>query len=443
MKKSPNAPAPFLVHRAPSSPAAAKAFSPTRTVQAKPAASAFRAPPTPPAFNTRPARALYRAPIQAKQALRPTPLAPPFAQPKLPVAVQVRRAAPVAAIAANQRWRPPVQQALVVQPAFIGRWASSAYNGVTTAGSNLYNSVSNRVTGVTTGIATGAAAVRTRVGNAVTTATTGIGNGVAATRVRINNGIAATRTGLHNASVTANAYAITAAHYVPAGKDWVKEYLDPRRSTYNPYWQSAHQDTLAYEGLYSAVGYHSSEKHGGHHSMDDIRGRLIPNAAVGNNRSFMPSTGGGFVGRSTESSRFATDAWHNYTRNKAKAHFMAIVPPTGGHAIWSWPNGLVAPSAWNIAHTFVSYPNHVSFYITYTDNLVGFIVTGAHQHGQSASCTYTLIGYDNAGNAYINQHYPTGAAGLAEQRIGAAPAVPLVGGNIVVPYNAVPWLSQD
>ena len=214
--------------------------------------------------------------------------------------------------------------------------------------------------------------------------------------------------------------------------------MDFRRARLNPYWRHHNALAIAYEGNFGPVGYHSNVRHGAHHTLDNIRARLIPNAAAGGGRSYMSDLAGGWVRTAGTSSRFATHAWHEYTREVAKRHFAVTVAPTGAVVAWTWPNALVAPVVM-AANGFINDPNNAKFFVTYQNNIVGFSVDGAHQHGEACNATMTLVGYDNAGNAYINQHYPVVAAGAATLKIGAAAAAPWAAGNLVVPYSDVPW----
>jgi hypothetical protein len=245
----------------------------------------------------------------------------------------------------------------------------------------------------------------------------------------VGNTGAALGTGLANA----------AAYQVPAGPEWLKEYIDPRRASLNPYWRRTNQLAVNYEAAHAAVGYHSVAKHGGQHTLTNIRARLIPHAGPGN-PSYMVDPGGALVRRAGTSSRFANDAWHNYTRAMTIARFEALIAPTGGAAAWTWPNALVPPSAWNLHHTFINYPNTLSFDMTYEGNIVGFSVDGAHQYGEPCDSTHSLVGYDNAGNAYLNQHYPVVGTTPAQHQLGGAPAVAFAAGNTTIAYDDVPWL---
>jgi hypothetical protein len=321
-----------------------------------------------------------------------------------------------------------------------GALGTGLYNTLGAAGTGLYDTAVAATGGIqdtynawgTGKINTGAAAVRGlwRTGTALV-------GGTLNTGVEVIKGVA------HTGAALGTGLANTGAQYVPAAPEWVKEYVDPRRATRNPYWRRSNQAAIAYEGIHGpGVGYHTVERHGGQHTLTNIRARLIPFPGPGN-LSYMQSPAGGQVKKATTSSRFATDAWHNYTREMAKARFAAVVPhglPAPG-AAWTWP-AVLPVGWWNAAHTFVNFPNQLGFYITYTNNIVGFSVDGTNQYGVPCNSTYSLVGYDNAGNAYLNQHYPVVATAVApaQQRIGlGAPLAPLPGANQVVAYDAVPW----
>lgn len=171
--------------------------------------------------------------------------------------------------------------------------------------------------------------------------------------------------------------------YIP--EKW-KERTDPRRWTFNPYWQYYNQEEVAFEkahkgpyfdanGVYIGAksgGYHSRERHGGEHQFNNIHART-QDPKGGNLTSIGPSVMMhlghpvlGYIGNNKlpmPSSQFATPAWHTYSRNKAEEHVTLIFSGL------TWPKD-AAPKKDKKANE-----DH-QFTIEYEDTPAGFSVDG-------------------------------------------------------------------
>lgn len=214
---------------------------------------------------------------------------------------------------------------------------------------------------------------------------------------------------------------------LPSVPETWKEKVDPRRWTINPYWKHYNQDEKSYEINHGR--YHSRERHGGEHTLANIHARtqspLGGNlAATGD--SAMVHEGNpvrGFVsgGNPMPSGRFATPAWHTYSRNIAKSHASVYFPGVAWPAN-SPPHGI--PNG-----------NYHRFTTEYQGSPAGLsVVAGGPHTAQPAHFVLTGVQYNPATNeAWIIQHFPQSAA---------APNGVLIP-NKIVPYNQIPWFSTS
>ncbi|NER38955.1 MAG: DUF4157 domain-containing protein [Oscillatoria sp. SIO1A7] len=189
--------------------------------------------------------------------------------------------------------------------------------------------------------------------------------------------------------------------FLPEIPETLKERIDPRRSKNNKYWQQFNKEEIDYEDKHPA--YHSRERHGAEHDLENIRARTQFRDLEKNNKSEMinPITGEKDIKQSNTSSRFATPAWHTYSRNKAIAHIKKSLTDV------IFPEGKV--------------PEHLqkkqihSFYITYEKTPVGFSVTKNTDEVKTAYHVFTSFKYepkntknnkDSKNKVWLIQHYP-------------------------------------
>lgn len=241
----------------------------------------------------------------------------------------------------------------------------------------------------------------------------------------------------------------TLTQYLPGLPETWKEKIDPRRWTINPYWNLFNQEEQTYELAHQPLlpgpgGYHSRERHGAEHTLENIHARTQqaaplmgplpfkgPIPALGN----LPATGPsamiheghqvrGYVagGGPLPSGRFATPAWHTYSRNVAIAHATNHLP-----AGVTWPGG-TAPAG-------IPAGNYHRFTTHYQGSPAGLSVQAAGVHtATAANYVFTAVQYDPGTNrAWIVQHFP---------QTGAAPAGHLIP-NHTVPYDQIPWFSTQ
>jgi hypothetical protein len=233
--------------------------------------------------------------------------------------------------------------------------------------------------------------------------------------------------------------------YLPSVPERVKEKLDPRRWTINPYWRHYQQDEATYEMAHQPAGgggggYHSRERHGAEHTLENIHARtqrpamgapplVGPDQSIGN----LPATGPsamvhngqrvrGFVTPAgpMPSGRFATPAWHTYSRNVAIAHASGLLP-----AGVTWPGGAPPPGL-GAGHRFST---------EYEGSPAGLSVQAGGTHTATpAHHVLTTVQHDPVANqAWIVQHFPQTAA-------NATPAAALVP-NHRVAYADIPWFG--
>ncbi len=241
----------------------------------------------------------------------------------------------------------------------------------------------------------------------------------------------------------------TLTQYLPGLPETWKETIDPRRWMMNPYWRHFNQDERNYEATHQPLlpgpgGYHSRERHGAEHTLENIHARTQqaaplfgplpftgPIPAVGN----LPATGPsamiheghqvrGYVagGAPLASGRFATPAWHTYSRNVAIAHASLHLP-----AGVAWPAS--APPGGIPGGNYHRFTTH------YQGSPAGLSVQAAGpQTATPAHFVLTGVQYNPGTNqAWIVQHFPQTAA------VAAGLLIP----NNIVPYDQIPWLSTQ
>lgn len=207
---------------------------------------------------------------------------------------------------------------------------------------------------------------------------------------------------------------------LPAMPETLKEKIDPRRWTINPYFQQHLQNETVYEAGHGR--YHSRERHGAEHTLDNIHRRTLPGVYAGAvaNPSAMTNTvnPGQPIPMHNVSSRFATPAWQTYSRNIAIQHATAHLPA-----------GVVFPGG--IPPGGIPGGNYHRFSINYQGSPAGLSVHPAGpQTAQAVNFVLVGIQYNPATNqAWIIQHFPQAAA------VAAPGLIP----NHVVPYNQIPW----
>ena len=212
--------------------------------------------------------------------------------------------------------------------------------------------------------------------------------------------------------------------YLPSVPERAKEYVDPRRWRINPFWQYHNRDEVNYEAGHGR--YHSRERHGAEHTLTNIHARTQPQVAGGpaHGPSAMQNVvnPGMAIPRHHTSGRFATPAWHRYSRNVAIDHATANLPAGVTFPAGAPPAGIPAG-------------NYHKFNVTYNNTVTGTSVTAPGVHTAApTSHVFTGVQHDPATNqAWIVQHFPVPAP-LPQ---GPAPAIP----NHNIAYDQVPWFG--
>lgn len=225
--------------------------------------------------------------------------------------------------------------------------------------------------------------------------------------------------------------------HLPAVGEGMKEKIDPRRSTINPYWQAYNGLEKAYESSHGK--YHSRQRHGAEHSLDNIHARTQASALTTGPLPYtgpLPTAGNlaktgksamihegvqvpGYVsgGVPMPSGRFTTPAWHIYSLNVAQ-HHASIWLPAGV----TWPAG--SPPK-------IPNGNYHRFTIEYQGSPAGLSVQAAGpETAQAAHFVLVGIQHNPATNeAWVIQHFPQTAA--------ATPGAVIP--NHVTAYEDIPW----
>ena len=227
-----------------------------------------------------------------------------------------------------------------------------------------------------------------------------------------------------------------------------KERFDPRRSTWNPYFNYHNTGTgpltavlganpgseHAYEAAHHPGGggfqYHTTERHGAEHTLPNLLMRTIPRGPVGhlNANSAMQNVvhPGAPIPAAPVSSKFATPAWHTYARNVAEDHVRGTL---GAHM--AFPAG-APPAAALSSKFYMSFPGSGPGV-----SVAAPVAGGGPPTAQSTDHVEVNVSH-HAGQAWITKFHPVGAAGAATNAFAGGG-----GGNRTVPYNQVPWFSTS
>ena len=223
---------------------------------------------------------------------------------------------------------------------------------------------------------------------------------------------------------------VDALQYLPSAPEWLKEKIDPRRSTLNPYWSSHNeQEKQAEKDLPT---YHSTSRHGAANTLENLHGRTQKGTAGTKEKSGMTNllTGAKDVPKSASSSRFATPAWHVYALNVAKKQF----EQQSGAAGVQWPKtGDPKTPKFKAAGT-----HNASFWVTFEGTSVG-LSSKAADDAESISSVRVAVNYTKdaktgqADYAIIGQFFPEKTPGAASAGFK----------NVQIPYAQIPWFSTD
>lgn len=229
---------------------------------------------------------------------------------------------------------------------------------------------------------------------------------------------------------------------LPYGDERWKEMVDPRRWPTNPYFRWHNQEEAKFEmnhggsgidasGAYrgpQARGYHARERHGAEHTFSNIHART--QAPTGGNlkkagdsaMTHLRRPVKGYVGKGgpMPSSRFATPAWHNYTRNKAQRHFEAAYPGV------SWPDGPALKMQKG------SGLQDRQFSIEYEGSPAGISIDAGNSIARAHHVRSTIRHDPTTNQAWFVQHFPQTKA-VTDGTVK----------NKKVEYEEIPWFSIE